>query len=897
MTTDASHAPAATDAAPAATDAAPADTDANAATLPAPGARRENLTREEAHDRATHVEVVTTQVHLDLDRGPERFGSRSAITFRTSRPGPTFVDCTALAVTRVALDGEELDLTGVVTPTRLALPHLEPGEHHLEVVAAMAYQHEGKGLHRFVDPVDDRVYLHSQFEPFDAHLVYACFDQPDLKTTFELSVDAPAEWVVVANGPVIEQPEPGAAGRWRFAVTPRISPYITAVVAGAYTSVDDVYRRDDGSELPLGFHVRRSLAEYLDVDELAEVTRQGFGAFEGFFEQRYPGEKYDQLFVPEFSAGAMENLGCVTFSETYVFRSKVTDASRERRAETILHEMAHMWFGDLVTMRWWDDLWLNESFATFMAVLAQVHATRWTDAWVTFLDAEKAWAKYQDQLPSTHPVADAMPDVESVHQNFDGITYAKGASVLRQLVAWVGQDAFLAGCRDYFERHAWGNTELSDFLAALERTSGRDLAAWRDEWLRTTGVTTLRPHLEVAEDGTYRRFEVVQTAETPRWAAGSDRDDVTAAPRRHRVAIGLYDRTDDGLERVRRVELDVAGERTSVDDLVGVPTVPVILLNDDDLTYAKVELDGATTEVVTAELSRFREPLPRALVWAATWDMVRDGRLPAGRFLALVRRNVAAEDQPGVLQRLLQRAIAAVERYGDPAARDERLTALATDARAALEAAPAGSDQQLAWARHWAAAARGDSRQLADVRRLLDGDWIVDGLAVDTDLRWWLVTALTQAGAAGEELIAAELERDDTELGRRLAATARAAQPTADAKDTAWTQLLEDTTLSHTMSRQLLAGFSQLTQPEVLAPFAHRYFDVLDRVWGERSLDWAIEFSEDAFPHVSASDELLDRVDTELAREDLPRPLRRVLLEQRDTLVRTLAARALDRDA
>jgi aminopeptidase N len=879
LTTDAEHTP------------------ADATTLPAPGARRENLTREEAHDRAAQVEVGATRVHLDLDRGPATFGSTATIRFRTTRPGPTFVDLSAVEVRRATLDGRDLDLADAVAPTRLLLPHLDPGEHELEVVAEMAYQHEGKGLHRFVDPVDDHVYLHSQFEPFDAHLVYACFDQPDLKTSYELTVDAPSGWVVVSNGAVLEQPQQGDAGRWRFAATPPVSPYITAVVAGAYHAVDDVYRREDGSTLPLGFYVRRSLAAHLDVDELVEVTRQGFGAFESFFEQRYPGEKYDQLFVPEFSAGAMENLGCVTFSEAYVFRSKVTDASRERRAETILHEMAHMWFGDLVTMRWWDDLWLNESFATFMAVLVQVHATRWSDAWVTFLDSEKAWAKYQDQLPSTHPVADAMPDVESVHQNFDGITYAKGASVLRQLVAWVGQDAFLAGCRDYFDRHAWGNTELSDFLAALERTSGRDLAAWRDEWLRTTGVTTLQPHLEVDDDGTYRRFEVVQTAETPRWATGSDRDEVTPAPRRHRIAIGLYDRTEAGLERVRRVELDVVGDRTSVDELVGAPACPVVLLNDDDLTYAKVELDQGTTEVVTEALASFRDPLPRALVWASTWDMVRDGRLPAGRFLELVRGNVTDEDQPGVLQRLLQRSIAAAERYGDPAAHDARLTTLATDARIALEAAPPSSDQQLAWARHWATVARGDAAQLADVRRLLAGDLDIDGLVIDTDLRWWLVSALAQAGVAGEELIAAELERDDTELGRRLAATARAAQPTAAAKETAWAQLLEDTSLSHTMSRQLWGGFSQLSQREVLAPFAHRYFEVLDRVWDERSLDWAIEFSEGTFPHASASDDLLERVDAELAREELPRPLRRVLLEQRDTLVRTLAARALDRDA
>jgi aminopeptidase N len=869
----------------------------DAAAVPPPGARKENLTRDEARDRAARIADVTTRVHLALDRGPETFGATSQLSFTATRPGATFVDLTAASVDRVVLDGDELDLHAIVAPTRLVLPPLEAGEHHLDVVATMTYQHEGKGLHRFVDPSDDRVYLHSQFEPFDAHLVYACFDQPDLKTTFELSVDAPAEWVVVSNGAAVEQPQEGEAGRWRFEVTPRISPYITAVVAGSYAHVTDRYRREDGSELALGLYIRRSLEAYLEADELFEVTRQGFEAFESFFGQRYPFGKYDQLFVPEFSAGAMENPGCVTFTETYVFRSKVTDAMRERRAETLLHEMAHMWFGDLVTMRWWNDLWLNESFATFMAVLAQATATRWTDAWVTFLDAEKAWAKYQDQLPSTHPVAGAMPDVESVHQNFDGITYAKGASVLRQLVAWVGQDAFLAGCRDYFGRHAWGNTELDDFLGALERASGRDLAAWRDEWLRTTGVTTLAPAYGVGQDGRYDRFEVLQTAETPRWAEGNGRDDATPSPRRHRIAIGCYDLVDGQLRRTRRVELDVAGERTEVTELVGAPASEVVLLNDDDLTYAKVELDERTTALVTEQLSSFADPLPRALVWAATWDMVRDGRLPARRFVELVRHNVAAEDQVGVLQRLLLRAVGAADRYGDPAARDDRLAELARDARRAAEAAPPGSDQQLAWVRHWASVARGDVTQLADVRALLDGTLTMEGLAVDTDLRWHFVTALTQAGGADDALVDAELERDDTDLGRRLAATARAAQPTAEAKEAAWSQLLEDDSLSHTVSRQLWGGFSQLSQPEVLAPFADRYFEVLDRVWAERSLDWAIEFSEGMFPHASASDDLLARVDATLVRPELPRPLRRVLLEQRDTLVRTLEARALDAKA
>jgi aminopeptidase N len=873
-------------------------TEATTTEATTPGRHRENLTRDEARGRAAVLEVVSTRVHLDLDRGEDAFAAVSELAFRVRGACSTFVDCTAREVTRVVLDGEELDPTAVTDPTRIRLDDLAAGDHHLVVESTMAYQHEGKGLHRFVDPTDDRVYLHSQFEPFDAHLVYACFDQPDLKTPFSLTVDAPAEWVVVSNGEVTDRPAEGAAGRWSFATTPPISTYISAVVAGSYTSFHDRYEREDGTGIDLGLYVRRSLAEHLDVDELVAVTRQGFGFFERVFGQHYPfGSKYDQLFVPEFSAGAMENPGAVTFTETYVFRSKVTDAIRERRAETILHEMAHMWFGDLVTMRWWDDLWLNESFATFMSVLAQAEATRWPNAWVTFLDAEKAWAKMQDQLPSTHPVADEMPDVESVHQNFDGITYAKGASVLRQLVAWVGQDGFLAGLRGYFDEHAWGNTDLSDFLAALESTSGRDLSAWRDEWLLTTGVNHLRPEVVVDADGTYRSVEVVQSSPAPTWAGHGGLPEHQPVLRRHRVAVGVYQRTDDGLVRTRRVELDVTGERTSVTELAGTAAGDVVLVNDDDLTYSKVSLDDASTEVVTRDLASFVDPLPRALVWSATWDMVRDGQLPATRYVELVLRNVASETEVGVLQRLLLRAASAAERYADPANRGALLRQLAEHARRALHDAAPGSDHQLALLRHWASCARADEAELADVERLLEGDLEVEGITLDTDLRWHLVTSLARAGAVGDERIDAELARDDTDLGRRQAATARAAQPTSSAKAAAWEQLLEDSTLSHTVSRQLWAGFSQLDQEQVLAPYVDGYFAALAGVWDERSLDWALEFSAGTFPHHAAGDDLLAKVDARLAEASLPRPLRRVLVEQRDTLVRTIAARACDRNA
>ena len=857
-------------------------------------AAAENLTRDEAQTRAALLEVTGYVVHLDLTRGPDTFGSDSTVTFTARQDGDTFLDLTAAAVREITVDGRPVDPDEVVAETRLALRGLTAGEHTVRVVADCAYTHEGAGLHRFVDPADDRVYLHSQFEPFDAHRVYACFDQPDLKATFAFAVEAPEEWVVVSNGTVTDRPDDGAAGTWRFTTTERISTYITAVVAGSYAAFHDTHVQGD-RDLPLGLYVRRSLAEHLDVDEVFTVTKQGLDWYARAFEMPYPfAGSYDQLFVPEFSAGAMENPGCITFSEAYVFRSKVTDAIRERRAETILHEMAHMWFGDLVTMRWWDDLWLNESFATFMSVLCQAEATRWTGSWTTFLDAEKAWAKMQDQLPSTHPVADEMPDVESVHQNFDGITYAKGASVLRQLVAYVGQDEFLAGCRDYFDRHAWGNTTLPDFLAALERASGRDLASWRDAWLMTTGVNRLAVDHAIGDDGAYTSFAITQTSPAPNWAGFPGTPDHVEVLRPHRVAVGIYRRGEDGIVRDQRVELDVTGARTEVPDLVGVPAGDIVILNDDDLTYAKVTLDDRTTAALTADLAEVTDPLARAQVWSATWDMVRDGELDASTYVELVAGNVGSEPEIGVLQRLLLRAASAAERYAAPDNRRTLLGGLSRRARTAAEQAEPASDHQLAWVRHWASTAKGDPDQLADVRRVLSGDLDLPGLVLDTDLRWHLLTALAQAGDATEEEIAAELERDATDLGQRQALTARAARPEVLAKEEAWQRLTSDTSLSHTLSRQIWAGFAQLDQEEVLATYADQYLSILDQIWAERSLDWAIEFSTHTFPHYAASDELLRQVDDKLDRSDVPRPLRRVLLEQRDTLVRTLTARSRD---
>jgi aminopeptidase N len=851
-----------------------------------------NLTRAEAEERASLLEVRRTTVHLDLshDDGSadvRTFTSRSTIELELRRAGSTFLDLDAATVERLALDGTDLP-SSAFTGTRVLLADLDAGPHTVEVEATMRYSRDGRGLHRFVDPTDGVVYLHSQFEPFHALQVFACADQPDLKTVFELSVDAPEGWVVVSNEPSIDAPEDGRAGRWSFAPTPRISTYLTAIVAGGYLSTESEFRREDDSAVPLRLFVRRSLAEHLEAEELFELTRSGLTYFERVFD-RYPFTKYDQLFVPEFSAGAMENPGCVTFTEAYVFRSRVTDAVRERRAETVLHEMAHMWFGDLVTMRWWDDLWLNESFATFMSVLAMVESTRWDEAWVTFLDAEKSWAKFQDQLPSTHPIADEMIDVESVHQNFDGITYAKGASVLRQLVAWVGQEEFLAGCRDYFARHAWGNTTLSDFLGALERSSGRELSAWRDEWLRTTGVNLLTPEIDIAADGTYASVRILQSDPAPMWRTEEHRPVL----RRHRLAVGVYDLDGGRLVRRERVELDVVGGTTAVDGLTGVRAGDLLLINDDDLTFARIALDERSLATATVHLAGFVDPMPRALVWSAAWDMLRDGLLPASRFVELVAGNLAPDEQVGVLQRLLMRATSAVERYAAPGNRERLRELLRTQARTALVSCDPASDHQLAWFRHWASLAT-EGPDLDLLEGLLAGEEHFPGLSVDTDLRWAIVIALAHAGRGDDALIDTELARDETDLGQRQAMTARAARPDRAAKAWARGLLRDDADLSHTLARQLWAGFTQLDQEDLAAEYLPDFPGDLDHIWATRTLDFAIEFAGGMFPHAAVDSGLLATTDAVLERSDLPRPLRRAVLEQRDTVVRTIRARERD---
>jgi aminopeptidase N len=847
-----------------------------------------NLTRVDATARAGLLDVQSYDVALDLTDGggkpSERtFRSKTTVTFTARRPGEsTFIDVVADKFHSVTLNGADVDVSGYTSERGITLTDLA-AENVLVVDGDLLYTNTGEGLHRFVDPLDGETYLYSQFETADAKRMYACFDQPDLKATFTIHATVPDHWQVASNGRE-ESVDQLTSGRTiHFATTPRISPYITALVAGPYYVARTTH---DG--IDLGLWCRKTLGQHLDADELFKITAQGFDWYHANFGVRYAFDKYDQLFVPEFNAGAMENAGCVTFREDYVFRSKVTDARYERRGETILHEMAHMWFGDLVTMRWWDDLWLNESFATYASVLCQTSATRWTEAWATFANAEKTWAYRQDQLPSTHPIATDAPDVQTAEVNFDGITYAKGASVLKQLGAYVGVDAFLAGLREYFVEHAYGNTTLADLLSALEKASGRDLGEWSKLWLETTGINTLRPEFTLDAAGNYTSFEIVQAA--------PDEVATTNTLRPHRLAVGLYDEQSGRLVRTKRVELDVAGARTSVAELIGTKQPALLLINDDDLTYCKLRLDEQSLATLrSGGIAKLAEALPRVLCWSAAWDMTRDGELATRDYLALVLAGAEAETDIGVMQSLTRQALRALEIYADPQWAPQGFAALADTSLAALKAAPPGSDHQLAWAHALLGSARSEEH-IAFIRALVDGSQVVEGLAVDDELRWAMVQTLSALGAFGADDIATELERDPTAAGQRHAASARALQPTTEAKAEAWRLALNDDELPNAMQEAVIAGFAHPTQGELLTPYVAKYFAEVFDVWQRRTSELAQNVVVGLFPTWSStvSPQTVAAADEFLADDTRPAALRRLVGEGRADIVRALRARAAD---
>ncbi|MEU3848634.1 aminopeptidase N [Streptomyces sp. NPDC029554] len=853
----------------------------------------ENLSRDEARERAALLSVDGYEVSLDLRSavgedsgdGPRTFRSVTTIRFRCNEPGASsFADLIAPSVTSVSLNGRDLDPGEVFDGSRITLEDLA-ADNELVVDARCAYSRTGEGLHRFVDPEDGEVYLYTQYEPADSRRVFANFEQPDLKAPFRFEVRAPEGWTVWSNGAGER-----ADGVWRFAETRPISTYITCVVAGPYHYVTDTYARTfaDGTtlEIPLGALCRKALAPHFDADDVFLVTKQGLDFFHDHFDYPYPFGKYDQAFVPEYNLGAMENPGLVTFREEFIFRGKVTQASYEGRANVVLHEMAHMWFGDLVTMEWWDDLWLKESFADFMGEFSLVGATRFKNGWVTFANRRKAWAYRADQLPSTHPITADIRDLQDAKLNFDGITYAKGASVLKQLVAYVGQEAFLEGARRYFKRHAYGNTRLGDLLSVLEETSGRDMSAWSRSWLQTAGVNALTPQVLLGADGRVEELAVVQEA-----------PESHPELRPHRVAVGLYRVADGTLERYARVETDVDGARTVIGELAGTEAPDLVLVNDDDLTYCKIRFDETSLATLRAHLGSVTDPLARALCWSALWNMTRDALLPARDFVDLVLRFAGRESEIGVLQMLHAWVESALTHYSAPARRETTARLLAEGARRELYAAGAGGEQQLAWARFFARTATAEA-DFDLLRDLLEGTATVEGLELDQELRWVFLEPLAAHGVVDEKALAEELARDDTASGKRHQVRCLAARPSEAVKAQAWAQVVESDALSNAMVEATIAGFSQGSQRELLAPYAEKYFAAIERVWAERSIQIAMHVVQGLFPSLQQSRATLDATDAWLdSHPDAAPALRRLVLEARDDLARALRGQTCDEAA
>ncbi|CAL9291263.1 aminopeptidase N [Streptomyces sp. SudanB91_2054] len=824
------------------------------------------LTRDEAQTRASLLDVHHYAIDLDLTRGDETFDSRTVIRFTVraeTADTDTFVEVKPAELRTVTLDGHPLD-PAALDENRLALKNLTPGEHELRVDAAMRYSRTGEGMHRFTDPADGETYVYTQLFLDDVQRVFAAFDQPDLKAVFDLTVTAPEGWTVLANGIT----EHTGDGHWKAATSPRISTYLVAVAAGPWHSV-----RTEHRGLPFGIHCRRSLAPHLDADadELLEVTRGCFDRYHEKFTEPYPFDSYDQAFVPEFNAGAMENPGLVTFRDEFVFRSAVTDTQRQTRAMVIAHEMAHMWFGDLVTLKWWDDIWLNESFAEYMGYQTTAEATRFTDTWTDFGVTRKPWGYDADQRPSTHPVApENVEDTASALLNFDGISYAKGASALRQLVTWLGEKDFLAGINIHFERHRFANATLGDFIDSLAAATDRDVHAWADAWLRTTGVDTLTPR--ITGDNGDRALTVDHTGSRP-----------------HRIAVGLYDRdlTDEGRLTLRS-RLDVDVPQSEPRPIGKRPALAV--LNDGDLTYAKIRFDTESFQALRTGLAGLPDPLTRAVVWNALRDAVRDGDLAPTDFLDIARTHLPHERDLALVDGVLTFAGTQVaDRYVTPGQRPAALATLTDLCRDLIRRTEDGDHPglRLIAVRHRIATAAHPDTIAA---------WLADGTVpggpeLDPELRWRILTRLAVLGATDEAAIAAELAADPSATGQEGAARCRAALPDPEAKTRAWEAMFATDDLSNYLFTATAQGFWQPEQADLVRDYVPRYYAEAVAVAARRGPAIADAAGRWAFPaHAVDTDTL--RLGRQCLDDAEPIPaLRRKLTDQLDDLARALRVR------
>lgn len=840
-----------------------------------------NIKQVEAAERSTIIKAQSYRIDLDLTTGAENFRVKTTIHFAGLKPGAsTFIDCVGSKVISAKLNGADFDPK--FDGETIYLPPIA-AENVLEIEHDGIYSNSGEGLHRFVDPADNEVYLYTQFETGDARRMYACFDQPDQKATFTISTITPKHWEVISNYGIESTHELDGNRKFiQFAQSQVIATYVTAIVAGPYMSVHDEYKGE--KTIPLGIYARKSFFKYVDAENIFEVTKQGFAYFEKTFGLAYPFGKYDQIAVAEYNWGAMENVGCVTFHEdVLIFRSKVTERNYVSRATTIHHEMAHMWFGDLVTMKWWDDLWLNESFAEWASYQSVSESTKYKEAWTEFNSLRKNWAYRVDQMTTTHPIATEMEDLDAVRTNFDGISYAKGASVLQQLVAHVGRDNFIKGLRLYFAKHAFGNTTLKDLIDQLEAASGRDLTPWVSTWLRTAGVNTLRPIIEVNGDS-YKSIAIKQ--EVPAIPVGS------RELRPHRLHVGLFDLNGQKLSRRTSVELDVAGEVTQVAELAGQKVADLVLINDKDQTYAKLRFDDRSISTMKSHLGKLDDSLARGVIWASLWDSCRDGELSSSDYVAIALNALASESDISIVSATLMQLDTVLWAYADPAKRESLRLLVANAVETMLDASAPGSDHQLAFARGFANFAVTPS-QCERIKAILNGE--VNGLVIDADMRWYLFISGVKRGVFGAADIEAESKRDNTAHGKQYTAQAFAAIPTKEAKAKAFASVTTDN-LSNTIHAYTCQGFNQNIHQEILAEFVDQYFDAILKVWETKGYEIAETTATLMFPTWVISEDTVKKAQhwLDVTGKDASHALRRSVTEGRDTMVRALKARAAD---
>jgi aminopeptidase N len=819
-----------------------------------------SLTYDEAKARAATVRNLHYAVDLDL-RSAESFRTTTVARFdvEDSEGVEVFLECRPLRLISATLNGVPVDGFG---DGRLRLSGLAESN-EVVVVADYEYSHTGEGLHRYVDPADGNVYTYAQPSVADAPQFMACFDQPDLKASFTIRVTADPSWIVRSNA----QGTQTSAGRWEFDATRPISTYLITLIAGPYAEV-----RDEHDGIPLALYTRASYVDDLELNapEIFEVTKAALDRYHELFGIRFPFVKYEQGFVPEFTWGAMEFPGLVIHRDEYIFRTAVTEVERGRRAYIIAHEMAHMWFGDLVTMRWWDDLWLNESFATYMGYRLTSEVTRFHSVWTDFAVDRKLWGYGADQRPSTHPVApEHVADTESGFSNFDGISYAKGCAILRQLVAWLGDEPFFAGLRAHFHKHAWGNATLSDLLEALSESSGRDLRAWADKWLRAAQVNTLRPVVTFDEDGRVQSFVVEQTAPA---------DHPTLRP--HRIGIGY---TGESGTR-QRIEVDVDGARTPVSELDGV-SARDILLNDGDLTFAKIRFDPTADPVRL--LQTLDDSLNRAVVWGALWDATRDGELPATRFVDMVGAVIPGETDVALATTVLGYGRMAAGRFLPPQAQDAAQAVVSRAARELLDRSAPGSGLQLTAARTLIDGPA-DPALLAD---WLAGRNVPEGIEVDADLRWSLLLRQVIQGEAGSPEIEAELARDTTARGASEAARCRAAVPTPEAKEAAYALLATDRELSNRILEFVGYGLWRPEHHQLTDGFVSRFFTDLAASQQWRSGQLLALLGGRAYPHYAAYESTVEEAERMLEAPDLNPQLARAVADATDDLRRSIRQR------